>query len=85
MGDNERDGASRRDLKRTREHVVFDFTGLGRPEVRDIALILTARLRSGPRGYVWARSLPAETARILGALRLEHLFRPYPKDSDRMH
>jgi hypothetical protein len=34
---------------------------------------------------VWVRSLPRETARILEALRLDHLFRLYPNDSERLH
>ena len=64
------------------EHVVFDFTGLDRPDVGDLSLILTARLQSAPTDYVWVRSLPYETARILRALHLDHLFRLYPKGSE---
>lgn len=85
MEENENDGAARRDPRAAREHLVFDFTGLARPDVADLALILTARLRSGPRGQVWVRSLPPETARVLRALRLDHLFRLYPDGSERMH
>ena len=61
------------------QHVVFDFTGLERPTVADLALILTARLESGPEDSVWVRSLPWQTARILELLRLDHLFRHYPE------
>lgn len=60
-------------------HVVFDFTGLDRPKVADLALILTARLESGPGDKVWVRSLPWQTGRILKILRLDHLFRHYPE------
>lgn len=60
-------------------HVVFDFTGLERPKVADLALILTARLTSAPDDSVWVRSLPWQTGRILKILRLDHLFRHYPE------
>lgn len=63
-------------------HVVFDFTGLDRPNVGDLALILTARLQSAPSDSVWVRSLPWQTARILEVLRLDHLFRHYPEGED---
>ena len=66
-------------------HVVFDFTGLDRPDVCDLSLILTARLQAGPEGNVWVRSLPWQTARVLRALRLDHLFRHYPTASDEMN
>jgi len=62
-------------------HVVFDFTGLDRPNVADLALILTARLESHADDSVWLRALPWQTARVLEVLRLDHLFRRYP-DSD---
>jgi len=84
MRRNEKDGASAKDV-RSAEHVVFDFTGLERPDVGDLSLILTARLQSAPSDHVWVRSLPRETARILKALRLDHLFRLYPNDSERLH
>lgn len=67
------------------EHVVFDFTGLDRPDVGDLSLILTARLQSAPTDHVWVRSLPHETARILRALHLDHLFRLYPKASEELN
>jgi hypothetical protein len=63
-------------------HVVFDFTGLERPGVGDLALILTARLQSAPTDSVWVRSLPEQTERILRILKLDHLFRTYPEGSD---
>jgi len=61
------------------EHVVFDFTGLENASVEDLSLILTARLMSAPDDYVWVRSIPLRTARILEFLRLDHLFRHYPE------
>ena len=66
-------------------HVVFDFTGLERPDVGDLSLILTARLRSAPDARVWVRSLPEQTERILKLLRLDHLFRAYPTGSDELN
>lgn len=66
-------------------HVVFDFTGLERPDVGDLSLILTARLQSGPTESVWVRSLPAHTERVLRALKLDHLFRTYPEGSDALN
>lgn len=66
-------------------HVVFDFTGLERPDVCDLALILTARLHTPPGESVWVRALPWHTARVLQALRLDHLFRPYPDVPDPMN
>ncbi|MEQ1857693.1 MAG: hypothetical protein ABL963_14665 [Longimicrobiales bacterium] len=63
-------------------HVVFDFTGLERPDVGDLSWILTARLQSAPTDSVWVRSLPEQTERILRALKLDHLFRAYPEGSD---
>ena len=66
-------------------HVVFDFTGLDRPDVCDLALILTARLQAAPGENVWVRSLPWQTARVLRALRLDHLFRHYPTAQDEMN
>lgn len=63
-------------------HMVFDFTGLERPDVGDLALILTARMTAPPDENVWVRALPWQTARILEAMRLDHLFLQYPEDPD---
>jgi len=64
--------------------VVFDFTGLHRPDVRDLGLILTARLQSAPGDRVWVRALPYQTWSILRALGVDHLFRVYPHVKGRM-
>ena len=66
-------------------HVVFDFSGLERPNVTDLSLILTARLQCEPGDSVWVRSLPWQTARILEVLRLDHLFRRYPEAADELN
>jgi len=84
MRDEGRDGDAARSFGSV-EHVVFDFTGLDQPDAGDLSLILTARLQSAPTDYVWVRSLPWQTARILRALHLDHLFRLYPKGSEALH
>ena len=43
-------------------HLVFDFTGLERPDVVNLSLILTARLSTSPGESVWVRALPWQTA-----------------------
>ena len=65
-------------------HVVFDFSGLDTPDVSDLALILTARLRTPPDESVWVRAIHPKTERVLHALGLAHLFRSYP-DGDARH
>ena len=62
----------------TETDIVFDFTGLHRPALTDLALILTARLHSEPEGRVWVRALPRGTWNVLRALGLDHLFHVYP-------
>ena len=66
-------------------HLVFDFTGLERPDVVDLSLILTARLSASPGESVWVRALPWQTARVLEAMRLDHLFRHYPVGSEELN
>lgn len=73
--ESEVDGAT--DHERSTD-VVFDFTGLRRPDVRDLGLILTARLQSAPGDRVWVRALPYQTWSLLHALGVDHLFRVYP-------
>jgi hypothetical protein len=72
----------RHDDKKFQEeaHLVFDFTGLEQANVGDLALILTARLRTDPDDHVWVRSIPRRTAQILQYLRLDHLFPEVPED-----
>jgi hypothetical protein len=62
--------------------LVFDFSGLQRPDLADLSLILTARLSAKPGDRVWMRALPLGTWRILSALGLDHLFRIYPGPAD---
>lgn len=68
----------RTEAREPENDIVFDFTGLHRPDLTDLALILTARLQSMPADRVWVRALPPGTWGILEALGLDHLFRFYP-------
>ena len=50
-------------------HVVFDFTGLERPDVGDLSLILTARLQSAPRRAAGSATVRLRPASAAGAPR----------------
>ena len=78
LGRAMREVDERRDASIAERHVVFDFTGLHRPDVADLALILTARLQTPPHESVWVRAIDPRTDFILRALGLDHLFRHYP-------
>jgi anti-anti-sigma regulatory factor len=69
---------SRQEVSSATDNVVFDFTGLRKPDVADLALILTARLKTPLNASVWVRAIDPGTARVLRALGLDHLFRVYP-------
>lgn len=58
--------------------LVFDFTGLSRPGLCDLSLILTARLQASAAERVWVRALPEGTWTILRGLGLDHLFHVLP-------
>ncbi len=70
--------ADRHEVPSDGTHVVFDFTGLHRLGVTDLALIVTARLKVASPEGVWVRELDDRTERILRGLGLAHLFRRYP-------
>lgn len=70
-------GEARRDG--IEDELVFDFTGLRRPELRDLSFVLTARLQNDPDDRVWVRALPNSTWQVLQALGLDHLFFAYPR------
>ena len=87
MGNDERDGRRRdagpalvvrTEVPEREADIVFDFTGLHRPGLTDLALIVTARLHSEPDNRVWVRALPRGTWYVLQALGLDHLFHVYP-------
>ena len=69
---------TRQEVLSAPDNVVFDFTGLRRPDVADLALILTARLKTPLHESVWVRAIHPTTARVLQAMGLDHLFRSYP-------
>ena len=69
---------SHHEVSSTTDNIVFDFTGLRKPDVADLALILTARLQTPLNASVWVRAIDPRTARVLRALGLDHLFRVYP-------
>jgi anti-anti-sigma regulatory factor len=75
---------TRHEVSNAPANVVFDFTGLRKPDVADLALILTARLNAPLDASVWVRAIDPGTARVLRVLGLAHLFRVYP-GSDEMH
>lgn len=66
-------------------HLVFDFGGLERPGLADLALVLTARLGAGPEGTVWVRQMPYATWQILRGLGLDHLFHVYPGPGEELN
>jgi hypothetical protein len=67
------------------EHdLVFDFTGLNRADVCDLALILTARLHAAPEERVWVRALHTSTWSTMCSLGVDHLFHIYPVPGDQM-
>ncbi len=68
----------RNDVAGAGNHIVFDFSGLTKPDVADLALILTARLKTPPHESVWVRAINPRAAWVLRALGLDHLFRHYP-------
>jgi len=64
--------------------LVFDFEGLHRPDLCDLALILTARLQTPVPERVWVRALPYSTWNLLQDLGVDHLFHVYPGPEDEM-
>lgn len=77
--------SSDRQNHRPETDVVFDFTGLHRPDLQDLSLILTARLQAPTGDRVWVRALPYVTWNVLHALGLDHMFRIFPGPSDQMN
>lgn len=75
---------SEREEAHLEQDLVFDFTGLNRPDVCDLALILTARLHAAPDDRVWVRALHNSTWSTLCSLGVDHLFHLYPVPDDEM-
>lgn len=87
MGHDRRDGTkNRQDAAATPLHpglpdhgVVFDFSGREMPDMRDLALLVTARmLAERQERPVWVRALPHRSWAVLEGLGLAHLFRFFP-------
>ncbi len=62
--------------------VVFDFTGKPWLDFADLALVLTARLRTGSECRVWVKEIPWETWSVLQSMGLDHLFLVVPGPGD---
>lgn len=72
------------DVRTPGQGLVFDFAGMQTPDIRDLALLLTARmLAERDERAVWVRALPHRSWEILHAMGLAHLFRLFPAGGDR--
>jgi len=66
-----------------RNDVVFDFSGIGSPDLGALCLVLTARnLADEDHRRVWLHALPESTWQLLHALGLEHYFELLPENED---
>ncbi len=75
-------GGEEKETERHQQDVVFDFTGLHSPQLTDLSLVLTARMKASPDERVWVRALPFHVWQVLRSLGLDHLFRVYPGPSE---
>ena len=62
--------------------VIFDFSDGRELGLTGLALVLTARLRTGPGRTVRVRKISFETWTLLRALGLDHLFAVIPEGGD---
>lgn len=59
--------------------IVFDFSGREMPDMRELTLLVTARmLAEQDERPVWVRALPHRSWELLEAMGLAHLFRFFP-------
>jgi len=59
--------------------LVYDFSGRQSPDIRDLSLLLTARMMAERDDRaVWVKALPFKTWEVLHALGLANLFRLFP-------
>ena len=73
--------ASRQKRRKKQEHgdVVYDFAGIGSPDLGALCMVLTARnLAESDDQRVWLHALPEPTWKLLEALGLEHFFEFMP-------
>jgi ABC-type transporter Mla MlaB component len=74
---------TRRRKKEEKSDVVFDFAGIGSPDLGALCLMLTARnLADDSHRRVWLHGLPEPTWKLLEALGLEHFFEFLPDSED---
>jgi hypothetical protein len=63
--------------------LVFDFAGMGSPDLGALCLMLTARiLADDVNTRVWLHALPEPTWRLLHTLGLEHYFEHLPQSGE---
>ena len=63
--------------------LVFDFAGMGSPDLGALCLMLTARiLDDDGQRRVWLHALPEPTWRLLHTLGLEHYFEQLPSSGE---
>ena len=63
--------------------LVYDFSGRQSPDIRDLSLLLTARMMAERDDRpVWVKALPLRTWEVLHALGLANLFRLFPSGGD---
>jgi hypothetical protein len=63
--------------------LVFDFSGRQSPDIRDLSLLLTARMLADRDDRpVWVKALPFKTWEVLHTLGLANLFRLFPSSGD---
>jgi ABC-type transporter Mla MlaB component len=73
----------KRRKKEERSDVVFDFAGIGSPDLGALCLMLTARnLADDSHRRVWLHGLPEPTWKLLEALGLEHYFEFLPASEE---
>lgn len=76
-------GRAKSRRKEVPRDLVFDFQGMGSPDLGALCLMLTARqMADDAHRRVWLRALPEPTWRLLEALGLEHYFGFLPDDGD---
>jgi hypothetical protein len=63
--------------------LVFDFAGIGSPDLGALCLMLTARIvADSGNTRVWLHALPEPTWRLLHTLGLEHYFEHLPQSEE---
>ena len=68
--------------RRTPDDLIFEFTPECPLGLKELALLLTARLQSGPHERVWVRHIPYQTWNVLRALGMDHFFQVYPSPGE---